>query len=174
MTLIAFFNCVRRTSCVRATIKSIEAVDELTACTESQLRMMQDELTATFHVLDETITRLEREVAELRSENERLRLKINETPLPQTYSPSPLAQEILIRFCTLDTTVMLESSLLSAFPEGDVATRRAIAELCQHDFLAFAVTDATHCKTYIVTSKAKQLVFSTARRGRIDANTASK
>jgi hypothetical protein len=163
MTFISIFHRVRRKGRDCANTEIVEADDELTNDSAEQLPIVKDELTAYFRVLDERISELERENADLRSENGHLRMKVNENGLTPIYWPSPLAQQILITFCALDTTVMLERDLVAAYSESTVEIKKAVSELCQHKLLAVLPTGPTSVRSYTITLKAQQLVFRFAR-----------
>jgi hypothetical protein len=159
MKLIGIFKGIRRRDRDHANVEIIEGHDGQMSLTAAQFRTMSEELIRNFRSLDATISRLEGENAELRTENSQLRVKMVAKELKQPYTPSKSARDILIKFCGRDTTVMSESDLLASSPECPFEVKRALSELCQHDLLTTAMMGSATSKSYIVTARAQELVL---------------
>src|SRR3954470_12650399 len=102
-----------------------------------------DTTTQYIQSLRDRIERLERENTE--STIKTLR---DELANSRPYLPSYFAEEILLRFCSTETTEMAQCKLVAAFPNSSLEIEAALAELCAHKLLV--VQTAGVEKNYVI------------------------
>ena len=108
-------------------------------------------------LMGETISRLEHCNAQLRAVNTELRRK---AATAAVYRPTQLARDILLRYYSLDTTELSETTVLAMYPEDQCEVRAALAELCEHELLAITAKVPQADKLYAVTTTGQTQCFA--------------
>jgi hypothetical protein len=148
-------NSSRRVNCRVRGIELVESPHSL--CIED---LDNAALAEMCQFLGDTISRLQDCNAQLRAANSELKRK---SATAAVYRPTQLACDILLRYCSLDTTELSETRVLAMCAEDDCAVRSALIELCEHGLLVMAATVPHADKLYAVTTAAQTRCFAFQR-----------